>query len=53
MDRPLWRRRRTQDISRTTSRPLDAEYRAPVTNFVIYDQAQVLTETVSAELTIT
>ncbi|MFE3280962.1 Scr1 family TA system antitoxin-like transcriptional regulator [Nocardia sp. NPDC059239] len=33
--------------------PLDAEYRAPVTNFVIYDRAQVLTETVSAELTIT
>ncbi|MBF6139715.1 helix-turn-helix domain-containing protein [Nocardia farcinica] len=33
--------------------PLDAEYRAPATNFVIYDSAQVLTETVSAELTIT
>ncbi|MFE3444175.1 helix-turn-helix domain-containing protein [Nocardia sp. NPDC059180] len=33
--------------------PLDAEYRAPATNFVIYDRAQVLTETVSAELTIT
>ncbi|WP_228802928.1 helix-turn-helix domain-containing protein [Nocardia farcinica] len=33
--------------------PLDAEYRAPATNFVIYDCAQVLTETVSAELTIT
>ncbi|MFI7002078.1 DUF5753 domain-containing protein [Nocardia sp. NPDC050175] len=33
--------------------PLDAEYRAPATNFVIYDRTQVLTETVSAELTIT
>ncbi|MBO0852411.1 MAG: helix-turn-helix transcriptional regulator [Nocardia sp.] len=33
--------------------PLDAEYRAPATNFVLYDRAQVITETVSAELTIT
>nr|WP_280208848.1 DUF5753 domain-containing protein [Nocardia cyriacigeorgica] len=33
--------------------PLDAEYRAPATNFVIYDRSRVLTETVSAELTIT
>ncbi|BAD58726.1 helix-turn-helix domain-containing protein [Nocardia farcinica] len=33
--------------------PLDAEYRAPATNFVIYDRDRVLTETVSAELTIT
>ncbi|MBF6465896.1 helix-turn-helix transcriptional regulator [Nocardia beijingensis] len=33
--------------------PICAEYRAPATNFVIYDRAQVLTETVSAELTIT
>lgn len=33
--------------------PLDAEYRAPATNFVMYDRAQVITETVSAELTIT
>lgn len=33
--------------------PLTAEYRAPATNFVIYDRTQVLTETVSAELTIT
>ncbi|MFI6165449.1 helix-turn-helix domain-containing protein [Nocardia sp. NPDC051052] len=33
--------------------PLDAEYCAPATNFVIYDRTQVLTETVSAELTIT
>ncbi len=33
--------------------PLDTDYRAPATNFVIYDRAQVLTETVSAELTIT
>ncbi|MGW0179612.1 helix-turn-helix domain-containing protein [Nocardia sp. NPDC003345] len=33
--------------------PLDIEYRAPATNFVIYDRAQVLTETVSAELTMT
>lgn len=33
--------------------PLDAEYRAPATNFVMYDRAQVITETVSAELSIT
>lgn len=33
--------------------PLDTDDRAPATNFVIYDRAQVLTETVSAELTIT
>ncbi|MFF5036032.1 Scr1 family TA system antitoxin-like transcriptional regulator [Nocardia salmonicida] len=33
--------------------PLDAEYRAPATNFVIYDRAQVLIETASAELTLT
>ncbi|MBO0879019.1 MAG: hypothetical protein J2P17_01270 [Mycobacterium sp.] len=33
--------------------PLEAEYRAPATNFVLYDRAQVITETVSAELTIT
>ncbi|WP_082871084.1 DUF5753 domain-containing protein [Nocardia terpenica] len=33
--------------------PLDAEFRVPATNFVIYDRTQVLTETVSAELTIT
>jgi uncharacterized protein DUF5753 len=33
--------------------PLDAEYHAPATNFVLYDRAQVITETVSAELTIT
>ncbi|MFF0487790.1 DUF5753 domain-containing protein [Nocardia sp. NPDC004068] len=33
--------------------PLDTDYRAPATNFVMYDRAQVLTETVSAELTIT
>ncbi|WP_063129250.1 helix-turn-helix domain-containing protein [Nocardia fusca] len=33
--------------------PLRAEYRAPATNFVMYDRAQVITETVSAELTIT
>ncbi|RDI42910.1 helix-turn-helix domain-containing protein [Nocardia mexicana] len=33
--------------------PLDAEYRAPATNFIMYDRAQVLTEAVSAELTIT
>ncbi|WP_024804516.1 helix-turn-helix transcriptional regulator [Nocardia sp. BMG51109] len=33
--------------------PLTAEYRLPATNFVIYDRTQVLTETVSAELTIT
>jgi transcriptional regulator with XRE-family HTH domain len=33
--------------------PLNTDYRAPATNFVIYDRAQVLTETVSAELTIT
>ncbi|WP_433567105.1 Scr1 family TA system antitoxin-like transcriptional regulator [Nocardia sp. CA-151230] len=32
--------------------PLDAEYRCPAINFVIYDRKQVLTETVSAELTI-
>lgn len=33
--------------------PLNAEYRAPATNFVLYDRTQVITETVSAELTIT
>jgi hypothetical protein len=33
--------------------PLTAEYRLPAANFVIYDRTQVLTETVSAELTIT
>ncbi|MBF6166355.1 helix-turn-helix transcriptional regulator [Streptomyces gardneri] len=33
--------------------PICADYRAPATNFVIYDRSQVLTETVSAELTIT
>jgi transcriptional regulator with XRE-family HTH domain len=33
--------------------PLDAEYRVPATNFVVYDRVQVITETVSAELTIT
>jgi transcriptional regulator with XRE-family HTH domain len=33
--------------------PLDAQYRAPATNFVLYDRTQVITETVSAELTIT
>ncbi|MFD4456827.1 helix-turn-helix domain-containing protein [Nocardia sp. NPDC058480] len=33
--------------------PLEAEYLAPATNFVLYDRVQVVTETVSAELTIT
>ncbi|AHH17099.1 transcriptional regulator [Nocardia nova SH22a] len=33
--------------------PLTAEYRVPATNFVIYDRSRVITETVSAELTIT
>ncbi|UGT62866.1 helix-turn-helix domain-containing protein [Nocardia asteroides] len=33
--------------------PLLAEYRGPASNFVIYDRAKVLAETVSAELTIT